>query len=97
MQNKLFVGSLSYNLTNEELEAAFSEVGTVKSATILMDRETNRSRGFGFVEMSSEEEANAAIKQLDNKELAGRAIKVSLAKPMTERNDRSDFRSNNRY
>lgn len=97
MAAKLFVGSLSYSLTNEELNQLFAEVGTVESATILMDRETNRSRGFGFVEMSTDEEAEAAIKQLDGREVSGRRITVSKARPMTERADRGDFKPRNRY
>ena len=85
MANKLFVGSLPYKTTDEDLEQMFAEAGTVTSAKVIMDRELNRSRGFGFVEMSSDDEAQAAIKLLDGKEIDGRAIAVSIARPMTER------------
>ncbi|HEV2412926.1 MAG TPA: RNA-binding protein [Candidatus Saccharimonadales bacterium] len=85
MATKLFVGSLSWNTTEDQLKDFFSTVGTVVSATIITDRETNRSKGFGFVEMSSEEEAQEAIKQLNEKELDGRTITVNEARPREER------------
>lgn len=77
---KLFVGGLPFATTDDELAAAFADYGTVKSAKIITDRETGRSRGFGFVEFESEDEAKAAIAGLDNKELAGRTIHVSEAR-----------------
>lgn len=85
MATKLFVASLPFSTTDEELAAAFAAVGTVVEAKVVMDRETNRSKGFGFVEMSSEDEAAAAIKQLDGSELSGRPIVVREAKPMEKR------------
>lgn len=83
--NKLFVGSLSFNTTNESLAEAFAAAGTVISATIITDRDSGRSKGFGFVEMSSDEEAQKAIQMFNGKELDGRNLTVNLAKPMTER------------
>jgi cold-inducible RNA-binding protein len=85
MATKLFVGSLSWNVTDDQLKDFFSTVGTVASATVIMDRETNRSKGFGFVEMSSDDEAKAAIDQLNGKELDGRAVTVNEARPREER------------
>ncbi|HUC20549.1 MAG TPA: RNA-binding protein [Candidatus Polarisedimenticolaceae bacterium] len=85
MATKLFVGSLAYSVTDEELESAFAEAGTVVSAKVIMDRDTNRSRGFGFVEMSTEEEAQNAVKLLNEKELGGRRIIVSEARPQQPR------------
>ncbi len=81
MSNKLFVGNLNYRTTDETLYEAFSAVGNVESATVITDRETGRSRGFGFVEMASENEAQEAIQQLDNTELDGRTIRVATANP----------------
>jgi len=78
--NKLFVGSLPFSSTEQELKAFFEAAGTVTSARIVTDRETSRSRGFGFVEMSSSEEAQRAIAELDGKEMGGRNIFVSEAK-----------------
>lgn len=85
MATKLFVGSLSWNVNDDQLKDFFSQVGTVTSATVITDRETNRSKGFGFVEMSSEAEAKAAIEQLNGKELDGRAVTVNEARPREER------------
>jgi len=89
MATKLFVGSLAYSATDADLEAFFAAAGQVVSAKVIMDRETNRSKGFGFVEMSSEEEAKAAIEQLDGKELNGRPVAVNEAKPQENRERRS--------
>ena len=88
MNNKLYVGGLSYDTTEDELKNHFGGAGTVTSASIIMDRETNRSRGFGFVEMSSEEEANKAIEMFNEKDFAGRNLTVNIAKPKTEGGDR---------
>ena len=101
MATKLFVGSLSYNTTDASLEEFFASVGTVASAKVIFDRETNRSKGFGFVEMGSDEEAKAAMSELNGKELDGRAIVVNEARPQENRerrpfnNDRSG--GGNRY
>ena len=89
MATKLFVGSLSYNTTDEGLEEFFKQAGNVVSAKVIMDRDTNRSKGFGFVEMGSEEEAKAAIDQLNGKDLDGRQIAVNEARPQENRERRS--------
>jgi RNA recognition motif-containing protein len=85
MATKLFIGSLAWATNDDSLRDLFATVGTVVSASVIMDRETNRSKGFGFVEMSSEEEAKAAVDQLNGKDLDGRAIVVSEARPREER------------
>ena len=81
MGRKLYVGNLSYDIDNAALEKMFSEYGTVDDAKVIMDRDTNRSKGFGFVEMSSSSEAQAAMTALDGKEVGDRALKVNEAKP----------------
>ena len=78
---KLYVGNLSFNTSNQDLTELFGTVGTVESANIIEDRETGRSRGFGFVEMSSQADGEAAISQLNGKEVDGRELKVNEAKP----------------
>ena len=85
MATRLFVGSLSWNTTDDQLKDFFSSAGTVSSANVIVDRETNRSKGFGFVEMGSEKEAQEAIASLNGKELDGRTIIVSEAKPREQR------------
>lgn len=85
MATKLFVGGLPYSVSDSELQDLFTEFGEVKSATIIMDRDTNRSKGFGFVEMSSDEEAKAAVAALDGKDVGGRSIVVNEARPREER------------
>jgi cold-inducible RNA-binding protein len=106
MAIKLFVGSLSYSVNDTQLKDFFSEVGEVVSANVITDRNTGQSKGFGFVEMSSDDEAKEAIKQLNGKELDGRQVAVSEARPREERpqgsfrsgpnNNRNSF-SNRRY
>jgi RNA recognition motif-containing protein len=86
MATKLFVGSLPYSTTDEDLAEAFASVGTVVSAKVIVDRDSQRSKGFGFVEMSSDEEAQSAIKQLNGSEMGGRNIVVNEARPMAPRN-----------
>jgi RNA recognition motif-containing protein len=81
MGKKLFVGNLSFDTTSADLETLFSEHGTCESATVVTDRDTGRSRGFGFVEMSSAGEADKAIAALNGRDLAGRQINVSEARP----------------
>jgi len=88
MAAKLFIGSLAWGTTDDSLRDFFAQAGTVVSANVIVDRETNRSKGFGFVEMSSDEEAKAAIDQLNGKELDGRAIVVNEARPREERPSR---------
>jgi RNA recognition motif-containing protein len=80
MGTKLFVGNLSYNVSDSTLEQLFAPHGTVRSAQVVLDRDTGRSKGFGFVEMSSEEEAQAAMTALNGKEVEGRAITVNEAR-----------------
>jgi RNA recognition motif-containing protein len=87
MAKKLYVGSLPYSTTEAELEEMFSEAGTVESASIIQDKMSGRSKGFGFVEMSSEEEAKKAVEMFNKKEIGGRTIVVDEAKPMKPRND----------
>ncbi len=82
---RLYVGNLSYNMTNETLEELFAEHGQVKSAQVVQDRDTGRSKGFGFVEMADGGEANAAIQALNLKEVDGRALTVNEARPREER------------
>ena len=83
--NKLFVGSLSFNTTDQALAEAFAQAGTVVSAKVIMDRDSGRSKGFGFVEMSTDDEAQNAIRLLGDQELDGRRLTVNIAKPMAER------------
>jgi RNA recognition motif-containing protein len=85
MSMKLYVGNLSFNSSNQDLEQLFGEVGTVESVNIIEDRETGRSRGFAFVEMSSQAEGEAAIATLNGKEVDGRELKVNEAKPQEKR------------
>lgn len=80
MARKLFVGSLDFGVNDQQLNDLFAEVGTVESAKVIMDRETGRSRGFGFVEMSSDEEAKAAIDKLHGQDFQGRALVVNEAR-----------------
>src|SRR2546430_11933639 len=83
--NKLFVGNLSFNTTENDLQDAFAAHGTVMEVNLMTDRETGRARGFGFVTMSTPEEAEAAINALNGKDLDGRALTVNVAKPREER------------
>lgn len=85
MATNLYIGNVSFETTNSDLEALFAQVGTVSSVNIIMDRDTGRSRGFGFVEMGADSEAQAAIEQFDGYELQGRALKVNEAKPREPR------------
>jgi RNA recognition motif-containing protein len=91
MENRIFVGNLPYSVGDSELEAAFSAHGTVVSAVVLRDRETGRSRGFGFVEMETAEMAAAARAALDGSEVDGRRLRVSQAQPKREYQRRSDM------
>ena len=85
MSTKLYVGNLAFQTTSQELQELFAQAGTVESASVVEDRDTGRSRGFAFVEMSSNEEATAAIEQFNGKEVGGRALKVNEAKPRENR------------
>src|SRR4051812_15020781 len=82
---KLYVGNLAFATTDQELQELFAQAGTVQSATIVEDRDTGRSRGFGFVEMASKEEGEAAIAQFNGKEINGRALNVNEARPRENR------------
>ena len=88
MAMKLYVGNLSFQTSNDDLKQLFSQAGTVESATIVEDRDTGRSRGFGFVEMSTKEEGEAAIAQFNGQEFAGRALTVNEARPREDRGGR---------
>lgn len=96
MGKKLYVGNLPYSITDESLKSAFSAAGNVESAIIIMDKMSGRSKGFGFVEMSSDEEAQAAIDSMNGKELEGRNITVNEARPMEARPPRRDFNRGDR-
>jgi RNA recognition motif-containing protein len=85
MSNKLFVGNLSFNVTENDLQDAFAAHGTVTETNLMMDRMTNRPRGFGFVTMSTPEEAQKAIEAMNGRELDGRALTVNIARPREER------------
>ncbi|MCK4635713.1 MAG: RNA-binding protein [Candidatus Moranbacteria bacterium] len=85
MAQKLYVGGLPYETTEDDLRDAFSKAGTVESAIIIIDRATGRSKGFGFVEMSSEEEAQAAIEMYNEKDFGGRNLTVNEARPLEDR------------
>jgi RNA recognition motif-containing protein len=85
MATKLYVGNLAFQTTSEDLQQLFSQAGTVESANIVEDRDTGRSRGFAFVEMSTQEEATAAIEQFNGKEVGGRALTVNEARPRENR------------
>jgi RNA recognition motif-containing protein len=85
MSTKLYVGNLAFQTTSQDLQDLFAQAGTVQSASVVEDRETGRSRGFAFVEMSSNAEAVAAIDQFNGKEVSGRALKVNEAKPRENR------------
>ena len=85
MGNKLYVGNLAYSVRDEDLQQRFSEFGTVSSAKVMMDRDSGRSKGFGFVEMGSDSEAQAAIRGLNGQSVDGRALVVNEARPREER------------
>jgi cold-inducible RNA-binding protein len=95
MSVKLYVGNLSFNTSSQDLSDLFASVGTVTSCNIIEDRETGRSRGFGFVEMSSEAEGENAIAQLNGREIDGRELKVNEAKPQENRSGGGGGRGRN--
>ena len=103
MGSKLYVGNLSYNVTNSDLEQLCAQHGTVQSAEVIQDRDTGRSKGFGFVQMGNDGEAQAAISALNGREHDGRNLTVNEAKPREDRprsggfGDRSGGRGSNRY
>ena len=91
MSKKLYVGNLSYTTTDDSLKDFFSQAGKVTSANVIMDKMSGRSRGFGFVEMTNDDEAMKAVETLNGKELDGRPIVVNEARPMTDRPPRRSF------
>ena len=98
MSAKLFVGNLSFDTTSDEIRDLFSEVGPVESCQVITDRDTGRSKGFGFVEMNSKAEANAAKEKFDGQDLHGRALKVDEAKPKVDsRNNGGGYGDSRRY
>ncbi|MBC7256772.1 MAG: RNA-binding protein [Chloroflexi bacterium] len=88
MAKRLYVGNLPYSMTDAELQQVFAQVGTVVDATVVIDRETGRSRGFGFVEMSDDATADAAIQQFNGAQVGGRTLRVSEANPRPSRGSR---------
>jgi len=97
MGKKLYVGNLPYSVTDESLTAKFEECGTVDSVKIITDRDTGRSKGFGFVEMSNDEEAQAAIEKLNGVEVDGRALNVNEARPQAPRENSNSRGGGNRW
>ena len=93
----IFIAGLSYNITDSDLSDLFGEYGDISSAKVIMDRETGRSKGYGFVEIENEEEAKKAIEELNGAEYDGRVISVSEARPRTEEPRRNNYRNNDRY
>ena len=94
MSTKLYVGNLAFQTTSQDLQQLFGQAGTVQSASVVEDRDTGRSRGFAFVEMSTEDEANSAIQQFNGKEVSGRALKVNEARPRENRGGGRGFSDN---
>jgi cold-inducible RNA-binding protein len=97
MTMKLYVGNLAFQTSSEELQTLFAQAGTVESVSLIEDRETGRSRGFGFVEMSTKEEGAAAIQQFNGKDLGGRALNVNEAKPREDRGGGNGRNGGSRY
>ncbi len=92
----IYVGNLSFDTSEAQLQESFAAFGTVNKANVVMDRETGRSRGFGFVEMANDDEGNAAIEGLNGSDMGGRALTVNLAKPKTDRPSSGGGRDNGR-
>jgi cold-inducible RNA-binding protein len=97
MSAKLFVGNLSFETTSDEIRDLFSEVGPVESCQVITDRDTGRSKGFGFVEMNSKAEANVAKEKFDGQDLHGRALKVDEAKPKVDSRNNGGGYGGSRY
>lgn len=96
MAKKLYVGGIPYSTTEDDLKAAFGEIGAVTSAAIIIDKMTGRSKGFGFVEMANDADANKAIEQMNGKDFQGRTLTVNEARPLEERAPRREFGGGNR-
>ena len=99
MESKLYVGNLSYNVTEDQLRELFSQAGTIKQVTLIMDRDTQRPKGFGFVEMTTQVEAQKAIEMFNEHEVDGRKLTVNLARPKEDRGGSRGYSggSRNRY
>jgi RNA recognition motif-containing protein len=97
MATKLFVGSLSFNINNDKLKELFDQFGMVVSANVITDRDSGNSKGFGFVEMETDQEAQAAITGLNGKEVDGRTVVVNIARPKEDRPARPSFNDRRRY
>jgi cold-inducible RNA-binding protein len=97
MENKLYAGNLPYTFSDDDLNRTFGEFGSVNSAKVIMDRDSGRSKGFGFVEMATAAEATAAIAALHGRDLGGRDMVVNVAKPMEARAPRTGGNGGNRY
>lgn len=91
MENRLYVGNLPYSTTEDELREAFGQYGEVLSATIIFERDTGRSKGFGFIEMGTEEEATNAVSGLNGTDFGGRTLRVDKARPRADRSPRRDY------
>jgi cold-inducible RNA-binding protein len=94
MSKKLYVGNISFQTSSQDLQQLFAQAGTVESASVIEDRDTGQSKGFAFVEMSTDEEAAAAIEQFNGKEVGGRALKVNEARPRENRGGGGGFGGN---
>jgi len=94
MAMKLYIGGLAYSIDENELEKLFAEYGKVTSAVVIKDRDSGQSKGFGFVEMEDDTEAQNAIKEMNGKEFSGRSVTVNQARPQEDRSSGSDFRRN---
>lgn len=97
MANKLFVGGLDFSVTDSQLESHFAQFGKVFSAKVIVDRYTGQGKGFGFVEMSTEQEAKTAMNKLNGTQISGRSITVKEARPQEDRNQRFDNKRSNRW
>jgi cold-inducible RNA-binding protein len=97
MSAKLFVGNLSFETTSDEIRELFSEVGAVESCQVITDRDTGRSKGFGFVEMNSKTDANTAKEKLNGQDVHGRALKVDEAKPKSDSRNNGGYRGSRSY
>ena len=96
MESKLYVGNLSFNVTEEQLRELFSQAGTIKEVALIMDRDTRRPKGFGFVEMTTQEEAQKAIEMFNEHELDGRKLTVNMARPKEDRGGSRGYSSGSR-
>lgn len=96
MAKKLYVGGIPYSSTEDDLKSAFGEIGAVTSATIIIDKMTGRSKGFGFVEMANDADADKAITEMNGKDFQGRTLTVNEARPLEERPPRREFGGGNR-